>query len=298
MESGEAYLKRNGHMVRHRYDVALKWWVPAEPIPERAPKPFRPMLAKTYAGELTFPVLAQPKIDGVRCIARASGLFSRDGNRFESCAHIEETLARLFLADPALVLDGELHAEGHTLGEVAGLARRSAPAASLCFHAFDIVGAERAEERATALADLIGPFCGDAVALVPTTVCASEADLDEHYRSALAEGFEGQMIRLSDAAYGRGRVPVLLKRKPTEDDEAEIVGFVEGDGGNVSLSLRWKDGRSFVAPAPRRHADRARITRIGPALVGLEATYRWSGVLPTGLPRDPVVRLIHEFPRL
>ena len=120
-EIGHIYAKRNGHLIRLRWDG--KGWVPDEPIPAPKAKPFRPMLAKTYAGNVAFPVIAQPKLDGVRCIARKDGLFSRDGNPITTQPHIEAALAPLFAAEPDLVLDGELWLPGTGLADIAKAAR-------------------------------------------------------------------------------------------------------------------------------------------------------------------------------
>lgn len=299
MEAATTYLKRNGHMVPHVYDLGRKCYVPAAPIPAPKPKAFRPMLAERYGGEVAFPVYAQPKIDGVRCIARADGFFSRDGaTRFVSAPHVEAALAPLFEAELGLILDGELWAEGKTLGEIAGLARRNAPAPALSFRVFDLVSADPFEARTARVVELLSRVSSDAVAHVETTLIPDREALDAHYRAVLAAGWEGQMIRLPLALYGRGRVFDLLKRKPEEDAEAEIVGVSIGEGGKVVLSLRREDGIAFSAPAPLRERDRQRIARIGSALVGLEATYRFAGATPAGGPRDPIVRLIHELPRL
>lgn len=299
MEAATTYLKRNGHMVPHVYDAGQKCYVPAAPIPPKKERRFLPMLAERYAGEVSFPAYAQPKIDGVRCIARRDGLFSRDGlTRFASVPHVEAALAPLFAAEPDLILDGELWAPGRTLGEIAGLARRSALAPVLSFYVFDLVSAEPFEARTARVAELVAVAASAAIVSVETTVIADREALDAHYRAVLASGFEGQMIRLPLAPYGRGRVFDLLKRKPEEDAEAKIVGVSIGEGGKVVLSLRREDGVAFSAPTPLRERDRQRIAWIGSRLVGLEATYRFAGATPAGAPRDPVVKLIHETPRL
>ncbi len=295
---GTAFLKRNGHLVEHRFDPAAKCWTPIAPIPPRAPKAFRPMLAERLTGEIAFPVYAQPKLDGVRCVARAEGLFSRDGKtRFVSTPHVEAALAPLFAADPLLVLDGELWAADLDLAEIAGLARRSAPAPAIAFYVFDLASSDPFEDRTKRVAELVALAGSEAVALVETTPIADREALDAHYRHALAAGFEGQMIRLPRAPYGRGRVADMLKRKPEEDAEAEIVGVEVGEGGKVTLALRVSC-EVFKAPAPLKEKDRRRIARIGAGLVGLEATYRFTGLLPSGAPRDPIVKAIHETPRL
>src|SRR3546814_10690811 len=68
---------------------------------------FKPMLAEKY--DAFEPGFAQPKLDGVRCIATKDGLFSRQGKPITSCPHISTALTPLFEHTPSLVLDGALY---------------------------------------------------------------------------------------------------------------------------------------------------------------------------------------------
>ena len=74
-----------------------------------------PMLAHVYekhADKLVFPCLAQPKLDGIRCIAIKKGdsvtLWSRSRKRITSCPHIEKEIAFSLAHVQDIVLDGEL----------------------------------------------------------------------------------------------------------------------------------------------------------------------------------------------
>ena len=73
---------------------------------------FKPMLAVEYnSDKLDFnqELYAQPKLDGIRCIARKDGLWSRQGKPIVSCPHIEEYLKVFFDKYPNAVIDGELY---------------------------------------------------------------------------------------------------------------------------------------------------------------------------------------------
>lgn len=294
MQAAVAFIRN----TPHRYDAALRFWVPCGPAPAPKARPFRPMLARPYAGALAFPVLAQPKFDGVRCIARASSLFSRNGERLVSAGHVEAALAPLFDADPDLILDGELWIDGADLGRIAGLARRKEAAPELRFVAFDIASADRQADRIEALRRLLAGLDADAVVMAETTLCPDQAALDAHYAGCLRAGHEGQMIRDPGAAYRGGRGDALLKRKPIEDAEAEIVGVTVNPDDSLTLDLRTEDGATFAAPAQFKGADRRHFAFMGRALIGLSATYRYAGKHPSGASRDAAVELIHEVPRL
>ena len=65
--------------------------------------------AGKYAVDFTKNVFLQPKLDGVRCIFRNDGAFSRRGNSFKNVEHLEMQLADFFEKFPNIILDGELY---------------------------------------------------------------------------------------------------------------------------------------------------------------------------------------------
>ena len=70
----------------------------------------KPMLAKDwndYGDKVEFPVYAQPKLDGIRCIATKDGLKTRTGKDIVAVPHIFESLQEFFDEHPDVVLDGE-----------------------------------------------------------------------------------------------------------------------------------------------------------------------------------------------
>src|SRR5207253_3408210 len=72
---------------------------------------FKPMLAQKF--EEFVPGYAQPKLDGVRCIATKDGMFSREGKPIPGAPHIFEALQPLFASNPTAILDGELYNHDH-----------------------------------------------------------------------------------------------------------------------------------------------------------------------------------------
>ena len=67
---------------------------------------FKPMLAhdyNDYKDKIKFPIYSQPKLDGVRCIVRADGMWSRNGKPIISAPHIFESLKPLFEQNPDLI---------------------------------------------------------------------------------------------------------------------------------------------------------------------------------------------------
>ena len=71
---------------------------------------FKPMLAGGYKkNDDIFPVIAQPKLDGIRCIANKSGLWTRANKPITSCPHIWEEIKPIFDKHPEFTFDGELY---------------------------------------------------------------------------------------------------------------------------------------------------------------------------------------------
>ena len=70
---------------------------------------FKPQLAQEYTKKPQPFGLSQPKLDGIRCIARADGLYTRAGKEITTCNHIHEQLKEFFKNYPEVILDGELY---------------------------------------------------------------------------------------------------------------------------------------------------------------------------------------------
>ena len=73
------------------------------------------MLAGDYTKRPQTQGWSQPKLDGIRCIANQSGLWTRAGKEITSCPHIWESVKPFLDANPGVTLDGELY--NHELKE-------------------------------------------------------------------------------------------------------------------------------------------------------------------------------------
>ena len=67
------------------------------------------------------------------------------------------------------------------------------------------------------------------IVLTRTNFVGSEKGLDELYAAYLADGYEGQMVRVDDV-YENKRSKFLMKRKEFVDAEFKILNIVEGKG--------------------------------------------------------------------
>lgn len=95
---------------------------------------FEPMLAKKLEDrihKLKFPVYSNVKLDGVRCIVKANGMWTREGKELISTPHIFEDLKPLFKKNPNLILDGELYCNklANDFNKIISLVRKKKPTA-------------------------------------------------------------------------------------------------------------------------------------------------------------------------
>jgi len=192
----------------------------------------KPILAcsVTDFDRIRFPVLATPKIDGVRCLVHEGRALARSLKRIPN-DHIRNTLERDLAHLP---LDGELWVTGaQTFGEVSGPCMRQSGEPDFRYLVFDLVlPGVPYEDRVAFLQELSreGELPGYVQVLAPELVTGVEALMELH-EQYLRLGHEGTMFRQPDSPYKFGRSTeregYLMRIKPFEDAEAEVVGFEE-----------------------------------------------------------------------
>ena len=266
--------------------------------------PFKPMLAKEYKG-VEFEnnwVFVQPKLDGIRCIAKKDGLFTRTGKPIESVPHIWEQVKSLFERDPNLVLDGELY--NHTLkdnfNKITSLVRKqklsdddlAQTRAYIQYHVYDVVKADKKwfTERTEFLHQIVEQWITHpAVKYVDTISVDNQEELDAEYANFIAAGFEGMMIR-NNEPYENKRSANLLKRKDFLTDEFKIVSIEEGEGNWEGYAKRFlcelPNGEQFGAGV---RGNQAVLKELWESEVPNWATVRYFTPTPDGIPRFPVV---------
>lgn len=273
---------------------------------------FQPMLAKVYEDEtkhvdklLKSHVLVQPKLDGIRCIARAEGLFSRNGTPIVAVPHIHKALEPLFAIDPDLVLDGELY--NHDLKadfpKLVSLVRKTKPTAEdlrdaevMQYWVYDYPSWDDGfGARHTALTDMLANV--EHVVIVDTIQASSREDIDKHFDVYVGAGYEGLMIRDPKSAYEQKRSKGLIKYKPEFDGEYTVLDIEEGVGNRAGMA-----GRVLIAlpnggiAKPNPIGDRDYLRRMLAAretLRGKQATVLHYGITPEGSLRFPRVKIIH-----
>jgi len=265
---------------------------------------FKPMLAHDYNGYLpTFKkkTFSQPKMDGLRAIARHDGLWSRTGKRIVSCPHIEASLAPFFESNPTAIIDGELY--NHDLrddfNKIASLVRQTKPTASdfaesenmVQYHVYDMVDQHNNEIFSNRLEKMQNNLSSiQYLVLVRTDIVKSQEQLDELYIEYLEAGYEGQMLR-DDVLYQNKRTKHLLKRKEFITNEFRVIEILEGQGNWAGHAKR------FVVKLPSGVNCGAGVRGVRQQLKELWlsnkipdwATVRYFTPTPDGILRFPVV---------
>ena len=259
---------------------------------------FRPMLAAKYEDvKFDFPVFAQPKLDGIRCIARADGLWTRAGKQIVSCPHIEDALKVFFQKNPDAILDGELY--NHELRDdfntITSLVRKTKPkpediaecAKMVEYHIYDMPSKNHFGKRYNDMHDL---GFQKPVIYVKTDYVYNQEELDNRYGEWLELGFEGQMIRI-DEPYETKRSKTLLKRKEFLDDEFKVASVEEGKGnwsGHIKrFFIELPDGRTQGAGV--RGTQEVLKKLLDDGKTPDWATVRYFTPTPDGFLRFPVV---------
>lgn len=197
-------------------------------------KPFKPMLAATVEdlSTLNFPLLASPKLDGIRCIVRNGIAYSRSNKPIRN-RHVQACIAAH--AEALEGLDGELivgSATAHDVYRTTNSAvARIEGTPDFKFYVFDhcLQGSDSFTDRLFTLANIdhLPPF----VHLLPQTPVNSLGDLLTYEQSTLDVGYEGVMLRTPDGPYKQNRSTLregyLIKLKRFTDAEAVCIGYGE-----------------------------------------------------------------------
>ena len=190
-------------------------------------KPFKPMLASPFDEPLLkFPVLASPKLDGVRAIVRDGVVLSRALKPIPN-KWVQQRFSHLEHFDGELIVGASNHPD--VLRTTTSGVMRVEGEPDVSFHVFDHV--ENHARLYTVRYDLLEEDTEINVFVVPQHELINTFELNAFEHEVLAEGYEGVMLRHPDAPYKFGRSTAregyLLKVKRFHDDEFEIVGFEE-----------------------------------------------------------------------
>lgn len=219
-------------------------------------KQFKIQLAQSYAKRAdklkdgVDEIAITTKLDGFRCIAfsdRDPHFFTRTGREIKGLADIERELS--YFADFDIVLDGELLITETTsdkaewFNETSKILSRDGEKTNVTYWVFDGFTASKFDkqeetvsykERRKALEETFELVDFKHIKLLPVLYQGTDHSMiDKLYAEAVSQGEEGIMVNLN-SSYEYKRTNNLLKVKPVDSADLEIVGF-EAGGKNTKF---------------------------------------------------------------
>lgn len=254
-----------------------------QPFYSSAAEPPAILLAQTYRGQVDVSrYLISEKLDGVRALWNGKTLSFRSGKEIQAPRWFLEGL-------PKQSLDGELWMGRGGFERLSGAVRRDSPDDAewrqVRYMIFELPGAAGSfRERAEVIRQIVRQARVPWLREIEQFSVVDRSALQTHFSKVVKAGGEGLMLHHADAEYQTGRSDVLLKMKPWDDAEAEVVGYKLGKGKYAgalgALLVRMPDGKEFYLGSG--FADQQRRN---PPEIGTVVTYRYREFTANGLPR-------------
>jgi DNA ligase-1 len=274
---------------------------------------FKPMLATKWEDrkdKVSGQVYMQPKLDGVRCIAKADGLWSREGKPILGAPHIFEQLMPLFDRYPDLIIDGELY--NHDLkddfNQIVSAAKKQKPTEAdlvvsrekLQYWVYDLPSHDATfGERTRVLQNMIDILLDGkhSIVITPTLETFAE-DIDKIAAEYIEAGYEGAMVRTA-GKYENKRSKNLIKWKEMQDAEFTILDIQEGDGNRSGMAARvildLGNERSFAAGLIGNVDYCTQLLIERDRHIGKKGTVVFQNYTPDGVPRFPKFKIVRDY---
>jgi len=261
-----------------------------------------PMLAKNYddyKDELKYPVYSQPKLDGIRCVVKRDGMWSRNGKPIVSAPHVLVALKPFFDKFPNAILDGELYADkfANDFNAICSLVKKTKPTVedlaesekNIQYWVYDWIVQKTFSDRNSDITTYL--VNNNVVRRVPTHLVDTITHLNELYEKYVDEGYEGQMVR-TDGPYENKRSKHLLKRKEFQDSEFTILDIVEGVGNKSGMAghmvFKNHKGIEFHSNIKGDRQYLKELLKNKNKLIGKSATVKYFNLTPDDeIPRFP-----------
>jgi len=268
---------------------------------------FQPMLAATWEKVISkykqFPLMADPKLDGMRMTVHGTERISRKGESIMTAGHIVEELQDFFFDFPNVRLDGELynHDYKEDFNTLMSIARQTKPTKEdlkiarekLQFHVYDCYHYDNplmsAYDRKTWLTDNLQGF--STVKYVGFVLVNNQEQLDVVKEQNLIDGYEGTITRDPNSIYENKRSNWLLKHKDFITEEFKLVSILTGKGNRSGIAgtLEIMVGDVKVRCGLRGSYEYAdKLLKNKDNYIGKLATIRHFGKTPDGSLRFPV----------
>ena len=273
-----------------------------------------------------YPVLVDPKLDGVRAMAwleyglpsegqNASNehvvFYSRGGKTYpQFIPHARELRKFMAFLPVNSGLDGEFYVHDMTFNKASGMCRTTKKYVPelerIKLYIFDlIIPHTPSEERYRLLLQALNDYWGAGLEntyfeIIPKEWAHSEQEIMAKYHQYLEAGYEGLMIRYARSSlpekkeklsyYLKDRKKNILKMKEQSEEEVTVIDVLEGKGGHEGLAIfvvRDSAGREFKVTPCADNATRADWFIQADKCIGRLLTITFHGRSEYGIPRHP-----------
>ena len=287
-------------------------------IPSESDGLFLPMLAHRYdkhSAKIEFPCWVQPKLDGVRMLARKENgivsMWSRKGKIIDIPDKINAQLC-LMLEDGQCT-DGELYVHGWTFQRIiSAVKKKRDDTDSLEYHIYDsphsTLTFENRVPKRNIQTTMFPVYCrewnGHAglirnIKFVETIDIERQEEFDLYESMFVKDGYEGMMVRNQNSLYKyKHRSYDLQKVKRFIDNEFKIIGGKDGSGREAGLVVYrciTDDGLEFDVRPKGSHEERAEIFKNLNDYIGKLLTVKYQELTDDGIPRFPVGVAVRDY---
>jgi len=276
-------------------------------IPKASDGLFLPMLAHSYdkhQNKIKFPCWVQPKLDGMRMLAKKEGgevfLWTRKGKSVDTLSGIRSQLKSLLKEGEAV--DGEVYVHGWTFQRIISAIKKvSDDTALLEYHIYDAPHTNLFFEARFAgkfLPEITGEI-GPNIKVVSTIPCHDKDRFSAAELKFIEQGYEGMMARNAASLYRyKNRSYDLQKVKRFLDSEYTIIGGKDGSGREAGLIIFrciTKEGLEFDVRPRGSHEDRRKIYDNISEYIGKRLTVRYQELTDDCIPRFPVGIAVRDY---
>lgn len=261
------------------------------------------MKVKSYQDQVNnvkFPCFSSIKLNGVNAIYRRSEgvltIYSRGGEVYPPIPHLESTIHYAMDLINSNELNGELYIHGEHLQDIQSAVKKPNDlSAKLSFCIFDIADSTEefyARVLAMELLPAYAPALQPSVFAIGNPVCLSHDDIEAHYNSAIAQGFEGTVIKNSTALYQHNvRSSDMFKYKKTQSAEFLIDSYNLDKNGLPVFVMQCDAGTFKAKPVGTKEFWSA----FNPFdYVGKYATVEYETFSKDGIPLKPIFISLRE----
>lgn len=272
-----------------------------------------PMLAhkfRDHESKIQYPCYAQPKLDGIRCIAiiemGVATLWTRTRKPITGVPHIIKALEYQFPQhdgdgpEDRTICDGELynHAYKNRFEEIVSFVKQVTPKAGhevVEYHIYDMIDDFEFHERSNIIekAGLVNPLVA-----VKTTYTLNAEELMEQFSEDRAAGYEGTMVRNADSLYEGKRSYNLQKIKEFDDSEFKITGVKSGRGRMADCAIFTctnASGDLFDCKMEGSLDVLKEILKNPKSVIGKMLTVRYQGFTNGKMPRFPIGVSVRDY---